>query len=277
MEDQLIKETYELLDSGGGRVLERLGGTVSSRAVPGVWWRRKLPGGEWRKAVDLKRDLKQPLPLKIGTLRFQLTPAGGVRVLAPELREHWERASTLCAAFAEKQRTPARVLNLFGGAGGFTLAAAQAGAAVAHVENSADAIKRARDHAAINTLANRYIRWLVDDPVKFALRERTQTSRYDLIVIDPFMPKDAKRGAFEIERDLGTLLGTVSGLLSDKPIGVLLCCRQGAVSPTTLLHLMRQEFSVFGGSIEYGEILLKGAEGVPQVPSGAFARWLKAA
>lgn len=276
-ENDLGNEQYELLDSGGGRVLERLGGIVSSRAAHGVWWRRKLPGGEWRKAVELKREMKEPQRLKIGTLRFQLSPAGGVRALAPELREHWERVSALCAAFAEKQRTPARVLNLFGGAGGFTLAAAQAGAAVAHVENSADAIKRARDHAAINTLANRDIRWLVDDPVKFALRERTQTSRYDLIVIDPFMPKDAKRGAFEIERDLGTLLGTVSGLLSDKPIGVLLCCRQGAVSPTTLLHLMRQEFSVFGGSIEYGEILLKGAEGVPQVPSGAFARWLKAA
>lgn len=276
-ENDLGNEQYELLDSGGGRVLERLGGIVSSRAAHGVWWRRRLPGGEWRKAVELKREMKEPQRLKIGTLRFQLSPAGGVRGLAPELREHWERVSAWCAAFAEKQRTPARVLNLFGGAGGFTLAAAQAGAAVAHVENSADAIKRARDHAAINTLANRDIRWLVDDPVKFALRERTQTSRYDLIVIDPFMPKDAKRGAFEIERDLGTLLGTVSGLLSDKPIGVLLCCRQGAVSPTTLLHLMRQEFSVFGGSIEYGEILLKGAEGVPQVPSGAFARWLKAA
>jgi 23S rRNA (cytosine1962-C5)-methyltransferase len=275
-ENDLGNEQYELLDSGGGRVLERLGGIVASRAAHGVWWRRKLPGGEWRKAVELKREMKAPQRLKIGALRFQLSPAGGVRGLAPELREHWDRVSALCAAFAEKQRTPARVLNLFGGEGGFTLAAAQAGAAVAHVENSAEAIKRARDHAAINTLANRDIRWLVDDPVKFALRERTQTSRYDLIVIDPFMPKDAKRGAFEIERDLGTLLGTVSGLLSDKPIGVLLCCRQGAVSPTTLLHLMRQEFSVFGGSIEYGEILLKGAEGVPQVPSGAFARWLKA-
>ncbi|MFN0075742.1 MAG: class I SAM-dependent methyltransferase [Prosthecobacter sp.] len=275
-ENDLGNEQYELLDSGGGRVLERLGSMVSSRAAHGVWWRRKLPGGEWRKAVELKRDLKQPLPLKIGTLRFQLTPGGGVRALAPELREHWERVSALCAAFAEKQRTPARVLNLFGGSGGFTLAAAQAGAAVAHVEASTDAIKRVRDHAAINTLANRDIRWLVDDPVKFALRERTQTSRYDLIVIDPFMPKDAKRGAFEIERDLGALLGTVSGLLSDKPIGVQLCCRQGGVSPTTLLHLMRQEFSVFGGGIEHGEILLKGVEGVPQVPSGAFARWLKA-
>ncbi len=40
---------------------------------------------------------------------------------------------------------------------------------------------------------------------------------------------------------------------------------------------MRQEFSVFGGSVESGEILLKGAEGVAAVPSGAFARWRKAA
>jgi len=270
-------ESYALLDSGGGRVLERLGGMVSSRAVHGVWWRRKLPGGEWRKAVDLKRNLKQSFPLKIGSLRFQLSAAGGVRVLAPELREHWDRVSTLCAAFAEKQRTPARVLNLFGGSGGFTLAAALAGAAVAHVEASEDVIKRARENAAINTLANRDIRWLVDDPVKFAQRKRMQTSRYDLIVIDPFMPKDAKRGAFEIERDLGALLATVSGLLSDKPIGVLLFCRQGAVSPTTLLHMMRQEFGVFGGGFENGEILLKGAEGVLEVPCGAFARWLKVA
>jgi hypothetical protein len=40
---------------------------------------------------------------------------------------------------------------------------------------------------------------------------------------------------------------------------------------------MRQEFSVFGGGVESGEILLQGAESVPTVPCGAFARWLKAA
>ena len=275
--NDVINENYELLDSGGGRVLEQVGALVSSRSVPAVWWRRKLAGGEWRRAVDLKRELKQPLKLKIGSLRFLLHPAGGVRGLAPELREQWEVIATRCAAFAEKQRVPARVLHLFGGAGGATLAAAQAGAAVAHVDASADAVKRAREHAALNTLANRDIRWVVDDPVKFAQRERSQTTRYDLIVIDPQVPRDAKRGAFELERDLGALLGTASGLLSDKPIGVLLLCRQVNVSPTTLLHLMRQEFSVFGGAIEQGELLLQGAAGVPQVPSGAFARWLKAA
>lgn len=270
-------DAYELLDSGGGRVLEQLGPLVSTRAMPAVWWRRKLSGGEWRKAVDLKRELKQPLRLKMGALRFLLHPAGSVRGLALELRAQWELIAARCAAFAEKQRVPARVLHLFGGAGGATLAAAQAGAAVAHVDASAEAIKRAREHAALNTLANRDIRWVVDDPVKFAQRERSQTTRYDLIVIDPQVPRDAKRGAFELERDLGALLGTVSGLLSDQALGVLLFCRQSAVSPTTLLHLMRQEFSVFGGVVEHGELLLQGAVGVPPVPAGAFARWLKTA
>ncbi|OYW76964.1 MAG: hypothetical protein B7Z37_06505 [Verrucomicrobia bacterium 12-59-8] len=270
-------ETYALLDSGGGRVLEKLGALVSSRASHAAWWRRKLPGLEWRKAVELKREVKEPLKLRIGTLRFLLSPQGGVRGLAPELQEQWARVCAQCVAFADQQRRPARVLHLFGGAGGFTLAAAQAGAAVAHVDASADAIKRARDHAAINTLANRDIRWVVDDPVKFAQRERTQTTRYDLIVIDPHTPKDAKRGGFELERDLSALLGTVSGLLSDKPIGVLLCCRQSAVSPTTLQHLMRQEFNVFGGVVESGELLLGGAEGVPSVPCGTLAWWMKSA
>lgn len=274
-ENETDPESYALLDSGGGRVLEKLGALVSSRASHAAWWRRKLSGNEWRKAVELKRELKEPLKLRIGTLRFLLS-AQGVRGLVPELQELWAAVSAQCVAFADQQRRPARVLHLFGGAGGFTLAAAQAGAAVAHVDVSADAIKRAREHAALNTLANRDIRWVVDDPVKFAQRERTQTTRYDLIVIDPHTPKDAKRGAFELERDLGALLGTASGLLSDKPIGVLLCCRQGAVSPTTLQHLMRQEFNVFGGSVESGEILLKGAETVPAVPFGVFARWRKA-
>lgn len=275
-ENETDHETYALLDSGGGRVLEKLGALVSSRSSNAAWWRRKLPGAEWRKAVELKRDLKEPLKLRIGTLRFLLSPQGGVRALAPELQEQWEQVCSQCVAFADQQRRPARVLHLFGGAGGFTLAAAQAGAAVAHVDASADAIKRARDHAAINTLTNRDIRWVVDDPVKFAQRERTQTTRYDLIVIDPHTPKDARRGSFESERDLGALLGTVSGLLSDKPIGVLLCCRQGAVSPTTLQHLMRQEFSVFGGVVQSGELLLSGAEGVLAVPCGVFASWSKA-
>jgi len=267
---------YALLDSGGRRVLEQLGGIIAARPCPPAWWRRKLPGADWKKAADVKRDVKEPLRITLGALHFHLLPAaGGIRALAPELRDAWALATAGCTKFAETQRQPARVLNLFGGVGGMTLAAGRAGAAVAHVDASADAIKRARDNAAINTLASRDIRWVVDDPVKFVQRERTQGARYDLIVIDPQTPRDAKRGGFELERGLAPLLATVSGLLSDKALGVLLFCRQGAVSPTTLGHLMAQEFGVFGGRVEHGELLLRGGEGVQAVPCGAFAHWLK--
>jgi 23S rRNA (cytosine1962-C5)-methyltransferase len=270
-------DLYELIDSGGGRVLEKMGGMVTSRAVPSAWWKRKLFGAEWRKAVEVKRIVKQPLPVTMGPVRFLLTPGGSVRGLTPELRSHWQDIVARCGLFAEKQRVPARVLHLFGGAGGATLAAAKAGASVTHVDVSADAVKRAREHVAINTLANRDIRWVVDDPVKFAQREKAQAGRYDVIVIDPFVPKDGRRGAFELERDLGPLLATVSGLLSDKAVAVLVFCRQGGVSPTTLQHLVRQEFGVFNGAIESGELMLSGEGSVPSVPCGAFARWLKAA
>jgi len=269
------KDDYELLDSGGGRVLERMGMLISARAMPQAWWRRKLGGGDWRKAVDLRREGGGLMKLKVGTLLFQVGGAAGhLRAVGPELSESWQRTSKMCADFAAKVRRPARVLHLFGGVGGHTLAAASAGASVAHVESVSDAVARARENAALNPMASRDIRWVVDDPVKFAERERAQNSRYDLIIIDPQTPRDAKRG-FDLERGLGPLLGTVSGLVSDTAIGVMLVCRQGVVSPTTLLHLMRHELTIFGGSFEQGEILLRGAEGVQAVPCGSFCRWVK--
>ncbi len=307
-------ETYALLDSGGGRVLERLGGDLLTvRPCPPAWWRRKLPPPDWRRAIDSRQAVKPgaPLKLKIGPIRFQLNPGASVRSLAPELEDHWEQIQALCAAFNNRYRLAPRVLHLYGGAGGATLAAAQAGAAVTHVDASADAIKRARDHAALNTLANRDIRWVVDDPVKFAQRERAQpaagSNRYDLIILDPHTPgpresQNQGRGAksqpqpqgrdggknqvtissarpsnFEPERDLPALLATASGLLSDKATAVLLFSRQGpAVSPTTLLHLFRQEFSVFGGTPSSGELLLSSEDtSVPAIPSGTFGLWTK--
>lgn len=309
-----VSELYALLDSGGGRVLERLGGDLLTvRPCPPAWWRRRLPPADWRHAIDSRQAVKpgRPLKLKIGPIRFQLNPGASVRGLAPELEDHWEQIQALCAAFNNRYRLSPRVLHLYGGAGGATLAAAQAGAAVTHVDASADAIKRARDHAALNTLANRDIRWVVDDPVKFAQRERSQpaagSNRYDFIILDPHPPasgardqgqnqgrgaksqpqsqggknqaiiSSARPSSFEPERDLAALLATASGLLSDKAAAVFLFLRQGApVSPTTVLHLFRQEFSVFGGTPSSGELLLSSEDSsVPSIPSGTFGMWTK--
>lgn len=269
-------DRYELLDSGGRTVLERLGALIGTRANPQAWWRRRLGGAEWRKAVDLKRELKEPLKVRFGRQIMLVGGTGGsLRALGPELQDSWRRVTEACEAFTAKHRRPARVLHLFGGTGGHTVAAALAGASVAHVEQAGESLTRARENAAANPQAARDIRWVLEDPVKFAQRERAQNQRHDLIIIDPHSPREAKRG-FELERDLGPLLGTVSGLLSDQALGVVLVCRQSGVSPTTLLHLMRHDLSIFGGRFEHGELLLSGADNVPAVPCGAFANWWKA-
>ena len=115
---------------------------------------------------------------------------------------------------------------------------------------------------------------MLEDPLKFAQREKAQNARHDLVIVDPHASREAKHG-FEPERDLASLIATASGLMSDTPLGLVVVCRQGNLSPTTLQNLLKHELSIFGGSFECGELLLRGAESVPPVPCGTFGVWQK--
>ena len=64
-----------------------------------------------------------------------------------------------------------RVLNSFGYTGLATLSAAQAGAAVTHVDASKKAIAWARENQVLSGLSERPVRWLVDDVYKYVRRE----------------------------------------------------------------------------------------------------------
>lgn len=268
---------YELLDSGGGRVLEKWGPVICARPGQQIWWRRKLGGGVWKKALDLKRDGKEPVKARFGKIVFLIGgPGGSPRALGPELRESWDRVTSMCAAFSTKMRRPPRVLHLFGGVGGHTLAAALGGASVAHVEAHQESLSRARENASLNaeSLTSRDIRWVLDDPVKFAMREKAQSFRYELVIMDPHCSRENQK-SFETERDLAPLIATASGLLSETPMGLVVVCRQGNLSPTTLQNLLKHELSIFGGSFESGELLLRGSESVPPVACGTFGAWQK--
>lgn len=271
MDSDTTAHAYELLDSGGGWLLEKIGDVTMSRPCPHAWWRRRLPVAEWKKAAH---PGPAPLQISFGPLRFEMASAGGLRAVGPELRAHWERAAELCAAFERRQRRSARVLNLFAGEGGFTLATAAVGAEVTHVGADNDTVLRARQNANLSLFAARSIRWVVDHPVKFVQREHAQNRRHDFIILDPPAARGGKDG-FQIERELPGLLATSSALLSGDALGVVLVCRHGSVLPTTLLNLMQQEFGVFGGRFESGELLLRGVEGALPVPCGVFCRWLK--
>ena len=80
---------------------------------------------------------------------------------------------------------PLRVLNLFAYTGGSTLAAAAAGAEVVHIDAARNIVDRARQNAELSGLADRPIRWIAEDAMKFCQRELKRGNRYDAVILDP--------------------------------------------------------------------------------------------
>lgn len=277
---------YQLLDSGEFQKLERFGDVILSRPCAQAVWKPTLPKVEWRNAnASFTREGgnrwqgRQQLPdqwvIDVEGSKFQLSSTDfGHLGIFPEQRDQWRRIRETCEAYQKKHQRPAKVINLFAYSGGSTLAAARAGAEVCHVDASKGMVDWARKNAVLNELSDHPIRWIVDDVTKFLEREFRRERQYDLIILDPpSYGRGAKGEVFKIERDLPILLNVIRRLMSDQPIGVLLSCHTPELTPISLHHLMRQEFSALGGEFQHGEMLLKGSEEVLPVPSGSFCWW----
>ena len=76
------------------------------------------------------------------------------------------------------------MLNLFAYTGGSTLAAAVAGAEVAHVDAAKNIVAWARARRVLGP-GQRPIRWIAEDAVKFVKRELRRGNRYDAVILDP--------------------------------------------------------------------------------------------
>ncbi|MDX6767389.1 MAG: class I SAM-dependent methyltransferase [Candidatus Methylacidiphilales bacterium] len=282
-----MKQDYELIDSGGFQKFERFGAVTLVRPCAQAVWRRRLPAAEWQRATATftreggnqwrGRD-QLPATWQIGVegtvFRLSSTDFGHLGIF-PEQRETWKKIRASCADFTRKQGRAAQVLNLFAYSGGSTLAAAHAGAEVCHVDASKGMVDWARENASLNGLADRPVRWIVDDVAKFLEREHRRGRRYDLVVLDPPSYGRGARGeVFKIENDLPGLLSSIGRLISESPLGVMLSCHTPELTPISLHHLLLQEFGGSGGRIEHGEMLLSGAAEVFPVPSGSFGWWL---
>ena len=170
---------YALLDSGGGEKLERYGQVVLRRPDPQALWEKADPPA-WRGAqgtfVREGRDgrwkfttaVPEKWSVDYGGLRFQIRPTAFKHTgIFPEHAPNWE---WMRRTIGEAGRAVS-VLNLFGYTGGATLACAQAGAAVCHVDASKAAVGWAKDNAAASRLGEKPVRWIVDDAKAFVARE----------------------------------------------------------------------------------------------------------
>ena len=282
-----MNDDYELIDSGDGRKLERFGDVTLVRPAGQAVWRQSLPESAWNnvsagfdRADGNRWHNRQNLPdhwnIRVADIMFKLSSTDfGHLGIFPEQRVMWNWIRETVRARKEKTGAVS-VLNLFAYSGGSTLAAAQGGAEVCHLDASKGMVDWARENAALNNLQDAPIRWIVDDAAGFLRREQKRDRRYDAIILDPPSFGRGKKGeVFKIQEHLPPLLDLCRDLLSETPAFVLLSCHTSEYSPVILQNLLAQWMTPFAGHTTCGEMLLTGADTVIPLPSGAFARWTK--
>jgi 23S rRNA (cytosine1962-C5)-methyltransferase len=263
---------YRLLDSGKQSKLEQFGDYVVVRPCSQAVWEPHLDAKAWKEADGVfSREpsnrwvAKPPLPsswvMQWQEIQFKLMPTDfGHLGLFPEHAFVWNWMK-------KKLRRNASILNLFAYTGGATLAAAQAGAEVCHVDASKTTVAWARENGALNGLNN--IRWIVDDAVKFLQREVRRGKRYDGIILDPpTFGRGNKGEIFKIEHDLPLILELCFKLLSETPLFVILSSHTPGYTPLVLHHLLLQAQEGRSGTIEAGEMVIPGPL---DLPSGTYA------
>ena len=261
---------YEVLDTSAGEKLERWGDYILVRPDPQVIWNTPHKVREWKqKNGHYHRsnkgggqweffDLPEQWEISYGNLKFHLKPFHFKHTgLFPEQAVNWEWSGNLIRE--AKKKNPGKeikVLNLFAYTGGATVACADAGAAVTHVDASKGMVTWAKENAAASGLANAPIRYLVDDCVKFVEREIRRGNHYDAIIMDPpSYGRGPKGEIWKIEEKIFPLVQLCTKVLADKPLFFLINSYTTGLQPAVLSYMLNLELkSRFGGTVEADEI-----------------------
>jgi 23S rRNA (cytosine1962-C5)-methyltransferase len=275
-------DDYELIDSGGGRKLERYGPFRVVRPEPQCLWQARQdwsgaeatfdPEGEedagrWR----FSRPLEQTWPLAWRGVRFfgRFTAFRHLGFF-PEQAANWAWLDDAVRGSSQG----GRILNLFGYTGVASLVCAGAGAAVTHVDASKRAIGWARENAELAGLADRPVRWICEDARRYVQREARRGSRYEGIILDP--PKYGRGPNGEVWRlyeDLPELMRLCAELLSEDARFLMANVYAERISGLALAGLMAEVMKGRGGRIDWGELALVESGGDRAVGLSFFARW----
>jgi 23S rRNA (cytosine1962-C5)-methyltransferase len=270
---------YGLIDSGHGRKLERYGRFRFIRPEPqALWapasgdWRADAEfvpgsdeegGGRWQFASPVPRE---GWPLKWEEVRFNAscTP---FRHLAffPDMAPVWAWMRAM---------QPKSAMNLFGYTGVGTLALSAAGAEMVHVDASKKSVEGARANAALSGMADRPVRWIMEDAAKFVAREVRRGRRYDGIILDP--PKFGRGPEGEVwklEEGLAPLVADCRKLLDAESRFLFLTVYAVRMSALAIGELVAQAFADLPGRVEMGELAVREEARGLLLPTAIWARW----
>ncbi len=276
---------YELIDATDGQRLERWGNIILIRPDPQIMWHhekknrlwfsadavyhRSDKGGGWWENLKKVPDVWS---ISYNELTFRLKPMGFKHTgLFPEQAVNWKLAQNLI----KNAGRPVSVLNLFAYTGGATLAALSAGASVTHVDASKGMVLWAKENAAVSNLADKPVRWLVDDCQKFVKREIRRGNKYDAVIMDPPSYGRGPNGeVWKLEQQIGDLLSDIGQIISDKPLFFFLNSYTGGLSPTILNYLVKEYIPPCRkGKVFTDEIGLKVTDKDIVLPCGNTTIW----
>jgi 23S rRNA (cytosine1962-C5)-methyltransferase len=275
---------YGLIDSGHGRKLERYGPHCFIRPEPQAMWAPALAewsadgefipgsddegGGRW--FLENPKALPVSWPLGWDDVRFQAscTPFRHLGFF-PDMAPVWTWMRERVAGMDAPQ-----CMNLFGYTGVGTLAMAARGAQMVHVDASKKSVAAARANAELSGMADKPIRWIVDDAVKFVAREVRRERRYDGILLDP--PKYGRGPDGEVwrlEEDLPGLIADCRALLDKDSRFLFLTVYAVRMSALAIGELLRQAFADLPGRVEAGELAVREESRGLLLPTAIWARW----
>ncbi len=276
---------YRIIDTSDGEKLEKWGGISLVRPDPQIIWktpkksllwdsadghyfRSQSGGGQWK----FKRNLSESWNIYYKKLVFNIRPTGFKHTgLFPEQAVNWDFMS-------DKIKNSGReisVLNLFAYTGGATLACAEAGASVCHVDASKGMVQWARDNAGISGLSDKPVRWIVDDCEKFISREIRRGRRYDAIIMDPPSYGRGPGGeVWKLENSIYDLVKLCTGVLSDNPLFFVINSYTTGLSPSVMGYILGSLLTEkYGGEVSFDEIGLPVESSGMVLPCGSTAIW----
>lgn len=278
---------YKLLDMSEGMKLENWNGIILSRPDPQVIWNKKTNDKLWDKASavyhrsktgggswEYKGKVPDRWQVHYKDLTFNIKLMGFKHTgLFPEQAINWDYMIDKIKNSGRK----IKVLNLFAYTGGATVACAYAGADVVHVDSSRGMTDWAKENIKSSNLEDRYVRFIVDDVIKFVQREIRRGNKYDAIVMDPpSFGRGANKEVWNIEDSLYKLVDLCKQVLSDDPLFFLINSYTTGLSPKVLENILQITVNEeHKGTITSGEIGLPMENSELVLPCGIYGRWEK--
>lgn len=279
-------QDYQLIDCSCGEKLEIWGKEVLVRPDPQVIWksekedkrwftpnaryiRSKTGGGNWQVYSSMPGVWQinyKDLTFNIKTMGFKHTG------LFPEQAVNWDFTREV---IRNSGKDEVKVLNLFAYTGGATVACLKEGASVVHVDASKGMTLWAKENAQSSGVADKNVRWIVDDCIKFVQREIRRGNKYDIIILDPpSYGRGPKGEIWHLEDSLYDFVELIKQVLSDDALMVLLNSYTTGLSASVMKYILDDVITKDkGGSVTADEIGLPVSATGGILPCGATAIW----